>query len=355
MRKKKIISSNEHESVHFYSDEKVGLEAIIAIHTTFSGISLGGCRIRNFSSQKEALSDVLRLSKHMTYKSLLFDLNIGGGKSVILTKENFKKTPQFFSAFGEALNSLGGQYIVSVDMGSDIQDMETIRQTSSFVIGYSDIEGGAGDPGVYTARGILSAMKAVAQEKWSNFSLEGKKICLIGIGDVGMPLSQMLIKEGAHLIVSDIDIRKIQAVKNLNQNVRSVDPQTALYTSCDILSPCAFGGVFSKESVKKLDCQIIAGAANNQLLSYDVGRDLHKRGIIYLPDFAINAGGLIGVVLRGLRKKNLEETNNKIDHIAHLVQFIIQTSREKNIPTNKVALNIAKQRYKKIYSKTNIK
>ena len=353
MIKKKILSSDEHESVHFYYDQRVGLEAIIAVHTTFKGVSLGGCRIKNFTSQNEALKDVLRLSKHMTYKSLLFDLKIGGGKSAILIKKGFKKTPQFFSAFAEAINTLGGQYIVSVDMGSDTEDMEAIRKVSKYVIGYSDKEGGAGDPGLYTARGILRAMQTAVENKWDS-SLKGKKICIIGIGDVGKPLSKMLLEQEAQLIISDTDVKKVQNIKNIDKSVQIVDPKTALQTECDILSPCAFGGVFSKDTVKDLQCKIIAGAANNQLASDGVGLDLKQRGILYLPDFAINSGGLIGVVLRGLRKQSLKETYDKIDHIAHVTRSIIKESEEKNMPTSKVALNIAQQRYKKVYSKTKL-
>ena len=351
----KEILSSEHESVHFYSDQKVGLEAIIAVHTTFSGVSLGGCRIAHFSSRNSALEDVLKLSQHMTYKSLLCDLNIGGGKSVILIKDHFRKTPDFFLSFGEAVNALGGRYIVSVDMGSDMQDMETIRKVSNHVIGYSEEEGGAGDPGIYTAQGLLSAMKAVALKQWKSDSLENKKICVIGIGDVGKPLVRMLIKESAHLVISDVDIKKVQAVKDIYPKVEIVNPQFALETPCHILSPCAFGGIFTKESVKKLQCDIIAGAANNQLSHSAVGEDIDKRGIIYLPDFAVNSGGLIGVVLRGLRKQDLDKTYQKINTISQIVRVILEKSKETGLSTHKVALNLAQKRYKKIYSKTKIK
>ena len=350
-----LIAPHEHESVHFYSDPKVGLEAIIAVHTTFSGVSLGGCRMSTYSSSNKALEDVLKLSKHMTYKSLMADLDIGGGKSVIVAKKNMKKTPELLRAFASAVNSLGGRYIVSVDMGSDVEDMEILRKNCQWVIGYSDKEGGAGDPGIYTAKGVLSSMKAYADEQWGQPSLKGKKICVSGLGNVGFVLAQMLINEEALLTASDIDIQKAQSVKNLHPDrVEIIDPKKAHTARCDIFSPCALGEVFTEETVLELRCKAIAGAANNQLSSSGAGRKLHQRDILYLPDFVVNSGGLIGVVLRGLKKLSIEEVNKKVEQIGYCTRTIIQKAKKENRPTSEVALNIAKNRYKKTYSKTKI-
>ncbi|MDE0151231.1 MAG: leucine dehydrogenase [Bdellovibrionales bacterium] len=349
----KTVCYGEHESVHFYSDESVGLFAIIAVHTTFSGCSLGGCRIKSFSSEKEAIQEVLRLSEHMTYKSLLCDLKMGGGKSVIVAGPNFKKTPQLLKSFANAVNSLGGQYIVSVDMGSDSDDMEFIKQTTDYVIGYDQNKGGAGDPGVYTARGVLAGMKTALQEKWSTSSFKDRKICVVGIGDVGRPLCQSLLEEGARLIVSDVDKKQIDWVKQFGE-VEVVEPRKAHQVPCDIFSPCATGDVFTVENVKELNCQVIAGAANNQLVSEEVGKVLFQRDILYLPDFAVNAGGLVGVVLGGIRKENLEETLKKVDDIEELTRDILQRSEKEKKPTSQVALEMARKKYNIMYSKTRL-
>ena len=350
----KTVRYGEHESVHFYSDESVGLSAIIAIHTTFSGCSLGGCRIKSFATEGEAVQEVLRLSEHMTYKSLLCNLQMGGGKSVIVTSPNFKKTPQLLKAFAHAVNSLGGQYIVSVDMGSDSEDMEFIKKTTDYVIGYDQKKGGAGDPGVYTARGVLAGMRTALQERYpDNTSFKNRRVCVVGLGDVGLPLSQQLMEEGAVLIVSDVDKKKIDLVKEYGK-VEVVEPEKAHQVTCDIFSPCAGGDVFTEENVKELNCRIIAGAANNQLRSEEEGKALFQRGILYLPDFAVNAGGLIGVVLGGIRKKGLEETYKKVEDIGELIRDILQGSEKQKKPPSQVALEMARKKYNIMYSKTRL-
>ena len=347
--------NSSHESVHFYKNEALGLSAIIAVHTTYSGVSLGGCRIHSFDSQEEALKDVLRLSEHMTYKSLLCDLHIGGGKSVIIIpKGSKKKTPQLLKAFAEAVNSLQGHYIVSVDMGSDSADMDILKQNTDHVVGYDDSIGGAGDPGVYTAHGVMVGMKSVAQEKWNTPSLKGKKILVVGLGNTGAVLCENLIKEGAELIVSDIDKDKIQKIKNLNGSIKVVTPEEAHRTPCDIFSPCATGDIFNEKTIPELQCKVIVGAANNQLSSMAMGKEIFKRGITYLPDFAVNSGGLIGVVSRGLRKKSLEETYKQIQKIDGLIQNILQESHRKNTPPSQIAYDMAQKKYEKIYSRGKV-
>lgn len=348
----KTVCYGEHESVHFYSDESVGLFAVIAIHTTFSGCSLGGCRIKSFANEEEAVKEVLRLSEHMTYKSLLCGLKMGGGKSVIVAGPHFKKSPQLLKSFAHAVNSLGGRYIVSVDMGSDSEDMEFIKKTTDHVIGYNK-EGGAGDPGLYTARGVLAGMRTALQEKYLTSSFKGKKVCVVGIGDVGRPLCRSLMEEGADLTVSDIDKKQIDWIKEYGE-VEVVEPEKAHQVHCDIFSPCAGGGVFTAEKVKELNCRIIAGAANNQLASEEEGKILFQRGVLYLPDFAVNAGGLVGVVLGGLRQKNLEEVYKKVDNIGELVRNILQESEKRRKPANQVALEIARRKYNIMYSKTRL-
>lgn len=350
-----ILYSTEHESVHFYSNESVGLEAIIAIHSTHSGVSLGGCRIKKFLSKKSALEEVLKLSRHMTYKALLCDLEIGGGKSVILAKRGFRKTPQLLSAFANAVNSLNGQYIVSVDMGSDSEDMKSIHKTTRHVIGYDQKEGGAGDPGLFTARGVLAGMKAAAVEKWASSSLRNKKILVMGLGDVGHPLSKALIELKADLIVSDIDLKKIQALKEYCPNIKVAGPEEIYFTKCDFFAPCAGGSVFTSQNAQDFQCRVIAGAANNQLREDSAGDILHEKGVLYIPDFSINGGGLIGVVTHGLKKQSEQRAFEKIDQIGDLVQNILVQSKKHNLPTHQVALDMAHKKYKTRHLKTKVK
>ncbi len=347
--------NSNHEGVYFYKNDTVGLSAIIAVHTTYSGVSLGGCRIHSFDSEEEALRDVLRLSEHMTYKSLLCDLNIGGGKSVVIIPKNFKKkTPQLLKAFAEAVNSLKGRYIVSVDMGSDSTDMDLLKKNTDYVTGYNDASGGAGDPGVYTAYGVIAGMRAVAREKWNKSSLKGLKVTVVGLGNVGQVLCEELLKEGVHLVISDIDEKKVQEIKNLSGDIRVVSPEHAHQESCDIFSPCAAGDVFTETVMGELNCKIIAGAANNQLSSDAAGKELFKRGIVYLPDFAVNSGGLIGVVTRGLRQKSLDETYKRVNQIGVLIQDILQESHRKKLPTSQIASDMARKKYEKIYSRDRL-
>ena len=346
---------HHHESVHFYKNDAVGLSAIIAIHTTYSDISLGGCRIHSFNSEKEALTDVLRLSEHMTYKSLLCDLNIGGGKSVIMTYgDHKKKTPLLLQAFAQAVNSLDGRYIVSVDMGSDSADMDLLKKNTDYVIGYDDAIGGAGDPGVYTAQGVIAGMRSAAQKKWSSPSLKGRKIVVTGLGNVGKVLCHKLLKEGSHLVISDIEEQRVQEIKNLSANVQAISPKSAHQETCDIFSPCATGDIFNEQVISELNCEVVAGAANNQLSMDSVGQEFFKRDILYLPDFAVNSGGLIGVVTRGLRRKSLDETYRRVNRIEVVIQDIIEESYRKGLPTSQIASDMARKKYEKIYSRQSL-
>ena len=348
------LFSSEHESIHFYSNQEVGLEAIIAIHSTFKGVSLGGCRIKNFSSKEVALEEVLRLSRHMSYKALLFDLEIGGAKSVILSKEGIQKTPQLLSAFARAVDSLGGEYIVSVDMGSDSEDMQYIRTITPYVVGYDEEKGGAGDPGLFTSRGVVAGIEKVTQYRWSSSSLKGKKVMILGIGDVGFPLAQELAERGADLIICELNSEKIQKLRQHVSQFKVIDSKEIYNEKCDIFSPCAGGGVFDKKTAPLFNCEVIAGAANNQIQEEEAGKILHERGIVYVPDFAINSGGLIGVVMYGVRKMSKEKTLKKIDQIGDIVQSILKESKNKNKPSDQVALDMAHKKYKIQVSKTKI-
>ena len=263
-----------------------------------------------------------------------------------MQKKGFAKTPQLLSAFANAVNSLNGQYIVSVDMGSDSEDMKYIHKTTQYVIGYDQEEGGAGDPGLFTARGVLAGMKSAAREKWASSSLRNKKILVMGLGDVGLPLSKTLIEMGAHLIVADIDLKKIQAIREYNSDIKVVGPEEIYFTKCDFFAPCAGGGLLTSQNAQDFQCQIIAGASNNQLSEDSAGDILHEKGILYIPDFSINGGGLIGVVTHGLKKQSKQYTFEKIDQIGSLVQKIIRNSKKSRCPTHRVALDMAYKKYK---------
>ena len=259
------------------------------------------------------------------------------------------------SAFANAVNSLNGQYIVSVDMGSDSEDMHFIHQKTNYVIGYDEKEGGAGDPGIFTAQGILAGIRSAAVEKWASSSLKNRTFLIMGIGDVGLPLSRTLVDLGANLIVCDVSLEKLQKIKEYSSSVQVIGPNEIYSTKCDFFCPCALGDVFTVENSKDFQCQVIAGAANNQLHHDSAGAVLHQRGILYLPDFAVNAGGLIGVVTRGLKKKSEQITFEKVDQIGNLIKNIIQTSKKKNEPTYKTALDMAHKKYKIQHLKTKIK
>lgn len=336
------LSFDNHEQVVFCNDKDTGLRAIISIHNTVLGPALGGTRMWNYASEWEALNDALRLSRGMTFKSAITGLNLGGGKAVIIGDAKVQKSPELMRRFGEFIHSLSGKYITAEDVGMDTEDMDIVREVTPFVTGISESKGGAGNPSPITAYGVFMGMKAAAKFKYGSDDLDGKKILVQGIGHVGESLVEHLGNEGAHVLISDINPERLEWVsKKYNATVYVGDVYNA---DVDIYSPCALGATINDETIDRIKATIIAGAANNQLLDEKVhGRILHEKGIIYAPDFLINAGGIINVYaeLEGYDKK---EIIRKTENIYNTTLEILKKAELKNITTHNAALQIAQQR-----------
>lgn len=338
---------DQHELVAYNYDESLGLKVIIAIHNTNRGPALGGCRLWHYQNEEEATRDVLRLSRGMTYKAALANLNLGGGKAVILADEKQTKTPEMFRAVGRLVERFNGRYITAEDVGTSPQDMAEIYKETKHVVGLdaSGMKGGSGDPSILTAYGVYHALKGCAQYRYGSDSLSGVKIAIQGLGHVGMLLIDHLHKEGADLIVSDINQANVQEMIE-KYNVRSVAPEEIYSAECDIFSPCALGGVINDDTITKFKCQIIAGASNNQLLTRAHADMLKNRGILYAPDYLINAGGLINVSYEG-PKYDRAVVMKHVEGIRDTLIEILKTAEEQNISTSAASDQIAEQRFKK--------
>ena len=336
------LSFDNHEQVVFCNDKDTGLRAIIGIHNTVLGPALGGTRMWNYASEWEALNDALRLSRGMTFKSAITGLNLGGGKAVIIGDAKTQKTPALMRRFGEFVHSLSGKYITAEDIGMDTEDMDIVREVTPFVTGISESKGGAGNPSPITAYGVFMGMKAAAKFKYGSEDLDGKKILVQGIGHVGESLVEHLRNEGAHVLISDINPERLEYVsKKYNATVYVGDVYNA---DVDIYAPCALGATINDDTINKIKASIIAGAANNQLADEKVhGKILQEKGIIYAPDFLINAGGIINVYaeLEGYDRK---EIIRKTENIYNTTLEILKKADSKNITTHNAALQIAQQR-----------
>lgn len=336
---------NKHEQVVFCHDEKTGLKAIIAIHNTNLGPALGGCRFWDYLSEEDALKDVLRLSRGMTYKAAMANLSLGGGKAVIIGDAKTEKTPEKLKAFGTFIERLNGKYITAEDVGTSPQDMEFIRASTKHVVGLSNVEGGSGDPSIFTAYGVYLGIKASAKHKLGLDSLKDLKIAVQGLGHVGMNLVDHLVKDGAHLIVTDINPETVKVVSS-RYNTKTTSPEEILKVECDILAPCALGGVINDQTIDDLKCSIVAGAANNQLAMPHHGQTLHDRGILYAPDYVINAGGLINVTYEG-PEYDPNVAAQCVGLITTTMEEIFELAKSQNIPTNVASDQIAEQRFNK--------
>ncbi|MEC9282871.1 MAG: Glu/Leu/Phe/Val dehydrogenase [Bdellovibrionota bacterium] len=341
-----IAKTGDHEQIVYCYDKDAGLKAIIAIHNTALGPALGGTRMWNYATEEDALVDVLRLSRGMTYKAAAAGLNLGGGKAVIIGDPKKDKSEALFRAFGQFINSLNGRYITAEDVGTTVKDMGHVFAETSWVTGISPALGGSGDPSPLTARGVLHAVKASAFEKFGSADLNGKKVAVQGLGKVGYYLAEYLHKNGAELIVADIDEDMVKkAEEKLKAKVVSTDE--ILSVDCDILAPCAMGAIINDDTISKLNCKVIAGAANNMLKEYAHGDQLHEMGILYAPDYVANAGGLMNVFveLEGYsRERALERTQGIYDNLIEIYKI----SKEMGIPSYKAADEMAERRLAQI-------
>ncbi|WP_178985619.1 Glu/Leu/Phe/Val family dehydrogenase [Winogradskyella helgolandensis] len=336
-------SFDDHEQIVFCNDKDTGLKAIIGIHNTVLGPALGGTRMWNYANEWEALNDVLRLSRGMTFKSAITGLNLGGGKAVIIGDAKTQKTPELMRRFGEFVHSLSGRYITAEDVGMTTEDMDTVREVTPYVTGISESKGGAGNPSPITAYGVFMGMKAAAKFKYGSDILEGKNVYVQGIGNVGEALVEHLVNEGANVTIADISQDRLEEVRT-KYGVTIYGGNDIYSEDMDIYAPCALGATINDSTIYKLKAKIIAGAANNQLAEEQShGLILQERGIVYAPDFLINAGGIINVYAE-LENYDRQEIMRKTENIYNTTLEILDNAKVNNLTTNNAALNIARER-----------
>jgi leucine dehydrogenase len=284
-----------HEALHFVTDEKSGLRAIIAMHSTHLGPAAGGTRFWHYADDADALTDALRLSRGMSYKNAMAGLPLGGGKAVVLASKTASKTPDMLAAFGAAVNSLSGKYVTAEDVGMSVADMIEISKQTRFVAGLP-VAGGAvgGDPGPHTSLGVFLGIKAAVKRALGKDSLSGLHIALQGAGSVASGVARHAAEEGARLSIADVDGSRAEALA-AEAGGSVVAPDDILFLEADVVSPCALGAILTEHSIARLNTPIVAGGANNQLATAEDGRRLQARGILYAPDYVINAGGIINV------------------------------------------------------------
>ncbi len=338
---------DNHEQVVFCRNKEVGLKAIIAVHNTTLGPALGGTRMWNYKNEEEALVDVLRLSKGMTYKAAIAGLNLGGGKAVIIGDSKKDKTEGLFRAFGAFVNSLAGQYITAEDVGTSVKDMEYIFMETPFVTGIPSSFGGSGDPSPYTAHGTLMAIRASVKEKFNLDSLSGLRVAVQGLGNVGSNLVDFLVQDGAVVSIADIDVERVANMSNKHGGLKVINPNDIITSECDVLAPCALGAVINDQTIPKLKCKVIAGAANNQLGEARHADALRELGILYAPDFVANAGGLMNVFVE-LEGYSSERAFDKTKVVYDNVLNIFKLAKEQNISTHTAANLLAEKRIKQI-------
>ncbi len=338
---------HNHEQVVFCNDNATGLKAIIAIHNTILGPALGGTRMWHYNNEMEALNDVLRLSRGMTYKSSVAGLNLGGGKAVIIGDAKKIKNEALLRRFGKFVNSLGGKYITAEDVAMTSRDMEIIRMETDHVSGLPENMGGSGDPSPVTAFGVYVSMKASAREVWGNDSLNGKKVLVQGIGHVGEVLVKHLTEEGAEVYINDISEDRLKAVSaTYKAEVVSADKMFDL--DIDIYAPCALGATVNDETLSRLKCKIICGAANNQLAEEKKhGEAVGRQGILYAPDFVVNAGGIINVFYE-LEGYNRSRAMAHAEKIYDTTWNLFQLAKKEGIPTYMAANKLGEQRLEAI-------
>lgn len=338
------MSIFDHEQVVFCNDNATGLKAIIAVHNTTLGPALGGTRMWPYATEAEALTDVLRLSRGMSYKAAVAGLNLGGGKAVIIADSRKDKSEALMRRFGKFVDSLGGKYITAEDVGISARDMEQVYMETKHVTGIPPALGGSGDPSPVTAFGVYMGMKASAKERWGTDSLSGKKVLVQGVGNVGSHLVDHLIKEEAKVFIADIYEDRISAVKKKHGLVEVVSGDGIYDLDIDIYAPCALGATVNNDTLSRLKCSVICGAANNQLADESVhGQIVMEKGILYAPDFVVNAGGLINVYSE-VAGYGREYALSQAENIFNTTAAIFAMSKKENIPTYMAANRTAEAR-----------
>jgi leucine dehydrogenase len=337
---------DEYEQVVFFHDPTSGLRAIVAIHSTTLGPSLGGTRFYPFQTEDEALRDVLRLARGMTYKAAAAGLDLGGGKAVIIGDPKRIKSEELLRAYGRFIETLGGRYITAEDIGTNRDDMAVIRRETRYVTGVAPELGGSGDPSPVTAYGVFLGMKACAEEAWQEHTLDGRRVAVQGVGKVGYHLVKHLVDAGAKVVVSDVDVDAVaRAVRDFG--VETADSDKIHAEDCDIFAPCAMGGIIRDDTIPELKCTVVAGSANNQLERPEHGEALAQLGMVYAPDYVINAGGLINVADE-LQGYHPERARARVESIYRTLREIFHVARDRHISTSAAADAFARERIGKV-------
>jgi leucine dehydrogenase len=339
------IEKREHEHLSFFYCSKTGLRFLVAIHSSVLGPALGGCRIREYVDEAAAVEDVLRLSEGMTYKNSLAGLDLGGGKACVWKgPKGFSDRPAIFRKIGECVESLGGRYITAEDMGTSVEDMRHAREQTKHVAGFPIEDGGSGDPSPWTALGVFHAIRAACERRFGSVDLRGRSVSIQGVGHVGSFLASHLHRAGAKLFISDPSEENLRRVaQETGASVVSLD---ALYDlECDVYSPCALGQTVNKDTLIRLRCAIIAGAANNQLFDASLYSPLAEKKILYCPDFAINSGGVISCASEFIESVSRASwLQKKVDSIYDTCHTVLRIADERKLPTETVAVELAKDR-----------
>tara|TARA_R110001606_G_scaffold31785_2_gene96948 strand:+ start:1802 stop:2842 length:1041 start_codon:yes stop_codon:yes gene_type:complete len=332
-----------HEGVHLFHDEKSGLKAIIALHSTARGPAAGGTRMWDFANGEAMLKDVLRLSQGMSYKNAMADLPLGGGKAVIWGNAKTDKSPELFRAFGRAVESLQGRYYTAEDVGIDVADMEIVRQETAYVAGLDHGEAASGDPSPITAMGVFLGIVETAKRALGSDDLTGRTVAVQGVGSVGGYTCDHLAKAGANLIITDIDQAALKAVAD-RTGARIVGPDEIYDVEADIFAPCALGAVVNEQTLERFRVKAIAGGANNQLVMPEMGELLRRKGILYAPDYVINGGGIINVAAEISGNYSREWVDAKLRRLVQTLGEVLDEALSSGKPTNAVADTIARAR-----------
>ena len=338
----KHMEEHGHEQIVMCSEPSVGLRAFIAIHDTTLGPAVGGVRIWPYETEEAAILDVLRLSRAMTYKSAAADIPLGGGKAVIMADSRKDKTEAMLRAYARYVDTLGGRYITTTDVGSSIRDLEYIALETKHVTGMPISMGGSGDTSTLTGLGIYMGMKACAKAVWGSDSLLDRTVAMQGFGKVAYSTAKHLLQEGASLVVADIYAGALEKAGEMGATV--VEPEEIYDVPCDIFSPCALGGTLNDETIPRLKCDVVAGGANNQLLTIEDGVELHRRGILYAPDYIINAGGVINVSCELRTAYSVERATEMTERIYETMERILHTSSRDEVSTAQAADKLAEER-----------
>ena len=341
------LYADGHEEVVFFSDPSCNLKAIVAIHSTILGPALGGTRMWPYASDQEAINDVLRLSKGMTYKAAVSGLNLGGGKAVIIGDPKKDKSEALFRSYGRFIETLNGRYITAEDVNIGVDDIEHVFTETSYCAGVAQVHGGSGNPSPFTARGVFRGIEASCLKTYGDRSLKNKTVALQGVGSVGRFLGELIHQAGANIIFTDINEENVELFKQVVPQAEYVNPEEIYDVDCDIYSPNALGATINDQTIERLKCKIVAGGANNQLESNEHGDTLKEKGILYAPDYLINAGGLMNISIEFEGWSETKATR-LVDTIFDTTLKVFKISDDQNIPVYQATNVLAESRIEAI-------